>query len=81
MEDTERLKSICQLLAQAQRVVVVVGAGISTASGISDFRSSTGIYTTSSSSSSASSAKDLFSTTAFVVNLPILNFWVQETQG
>lgn len=41
IDKTERLK---QLIAQSQRIVFFGGAGVSTASGIPDFRSSTGLY-------------------------------------
>lgn len=37
-------KSLVQLLAQSQRAVFFGGAGVSTASGIPDFRSSAGLY-------------------------------------
>src|ERR1700739_3866600 len=42
MEDTERLQ---ELIADARRIVAFTGAGISTESGIPDFRSPGGIWT------------------------------------
>ncbi|RKX72391.1 RNA polymerase subunit sigma [candidate division TA06 bacterium] len=39
-------KYIADLISDAKRITVITGAGISTASGIPDFRGKTGIYTT-----------------------------------
>lgn len=42
-----RVKQIAYYLANSKKVVAITGAGISTASGIPDFRSNDGIYSTS----------------------------------
>ena len=41
MNDVERLK---QIVEQSDKIVFFGGAGVSTASGIPDFRSATGLY-------------------------------------
>ncbi|MCP3026333.1 NAD-dependent protein deacylase [Halobacillus sp. A5] len=41
---TEKLREIAEKIADAQNLVVLTGAGVSTASGIPDFRSSEGLW-------------------------------------
>lgn len=43
----ERIDKLNSMIADARRIVFFTGAGISTSSGIPDFRSSNGLYTTS----------------------------------
>ncbi|RKU42397.1 hypothetical protein DL546_004514 [Coniochaeta pulveracea] len=43
-ESGDQLQEIANALAKAKKVVVVTGAGISTNSGIPDFRSENGLY-------------------------------------
>src|SRR2546429_5883281 len=45
MSDTPGTAALARMLAEAKRVVVFTGAGISTESGIPDFRSPGGIWT------------------------------------
>jgi NAD-dependent deacetylase len=45
MVDDRDIAQLCELIAQARRAVVFTGAGISTESGIPDFRSPGGIWT------------------------------------
>jgi NAD-dependent deacetylase len=45
MQQNEDIARLCEIIAEAQRVVVFTGAGISTESGIPDFRSPGGIWT------------------------------------
>jgi NAD-dependent deacetylase len=45
VEDQEPIWRVAELIARAQRVVVLTGAGISTASGIPDFRGPQGVWT------------------------------------
>ncbi|WP_079508975.1 NAD-dependent protein deacylase [Mesobacillus jeotgali] len=40
----KEIQSCCEIIAKAKNIVVLTGAGISTESGIRDFRSRTGIY-------------------------------------
>ena len=42
-----RIEKLNEMIAGARRIVFFTGAGISTGSGIPDFRSSNGLYTTS----------------------------------
>jgi hypothetical protein len=46
LESSALCRSTMTLLANAKRIIVVVGAGISVATGIPDFRSSTGLFST-----------------------------------
>ena len=43
----ERIKQLNEMIAGAKRIVFLTGAGISTSSGIPDFRSNNGLYNTS----------------------------------
>lgn len=43
----ERIKQLNEMIAGAKRIVFLTGAGISTGSGIPDFRSNNGLYNTS----------------------------------
>src|ERR1043166_4537898 len=45
MSDNSRTAALARMLAEAKRTVVFTGAGISTESGIPDFRSLGGIWT------------------------------------
>ena len=47
MNFEERIAKLNQMIADARRIVFFTGAGISTGSGIPDFRSANGLYTTS----------------------------------
>ena len=47
MNFEERIAKLNQMIADARRIVFFTGAGISTISGIPDFRSANGLYTTS----------------------------------
>ncbi|MBR4371444.1 MAG: NAD-dependent deacylase [Victivallales bacterium] len=44
MEKAEKIKSFSEILRKASRIAVLSGAGMSTESGIPDFRSSNGLY-------------------------------------
>lgn len=55
-----RIKQIAYLLAKAKKIVAITGAGISTDSGIADFRSKSGIY--------SSNPEELFSLKNFNEN-------------
>lgn len=44
MNTEEKIKQLQEILEQAQRVVFFTGAGVSTDSGIPDFRSQDGLY-------------------------------------
>ena len=44
MADSEQLKSLCSMIGAAERIVVFTGAGISTESGIHDFRGPQGVW-------------------------------------
>ena len=44
MNTAEKIKQLQEILDQAQRVVFFTGAGVSTDSGIPDFRSQDGLY-------------------------------------
>jgi NAD-dependent SIR2 family protein deacetylase len=54
----EGLRNAIYQLQAAKRIVVICGAGISTAAGIPDFRSSSGLF--SSSGKGKGKAQDLF---------------------
>ena len=47
MDFNERIAKLNEMIAGARRIVFFTGAGISTGSGIPDFRSANGLYTTS----------------------------------
>ena len=47
MNFEERIAKLNEMIAGANRIVFFTGAGISTGSGIPDFRSANGLYTTS----------------------------------
>lgn len=64
---------ICQLRA-AKRIVVVCGAGISTSVGIPDFRSSSGLFSSSNGTGKGKGkAQDLFHIRSLTVSHPKLN--------
>ena len=42
----ERIAKLNKMIADARRIVILTGAGISTSSGIPDFRSADGLYST-----------------------------------
>jgi hypothetical protein len=46
LESSALCRNTMTLMASAKRIIVVVGAGISVATGIPDFRSSTGLFST-----------------------------------
>ncbi|XCB29857.1 NAD-dependent protein deacylase [Arcanobacterium hippocoleae] len=48
LRGSRRLREFAQMIQKAQRIVFFGGAGVSTASGIPDFRSAAGIYTADS---------------------------------
>lgn len=71
-DDHRALLAIADIIHSSKRIVVVTGAGISTNSGIPDFRSTHGLYNlvkarypSSISSNSISAGKDLFSSSLF----------------
>lgn len=71
-DDHRTLLDIADIIHSSKRIVVVTGAGISTNSGIPDFRSTHGLYNlvkarypSSISSNSISAGKDLFSSSLF----------------
>ncbi|KAF8453983.1 DHS-like NAD/FAD-binding domain-containing protein, partial [Terfezia claveryi] len=70
--DHRALQSIADTIYSSKRILVITGAGISTNSGIPDFRSTHGLYNLvksryppSISSNSISAGKDLFSSSLF----------------
>ena len=48
-EKTSSAKILCDLIRDAERIVFLGGAGVSTESGIPDFRGSGGLYTEAAS--------------------------------
>ena len=44
-EISHKLRAVAEMIAEAERIVVFTGAGVSTESGIPDFRSPGGIWT------------------------------------
>ena len=71
-DDHRALLDIADIIHSSKRIVIVTGAGISTNSGIPDFRSTHGLYNlvkarypASISSNSISAGKDLFSSSLF----------------
>ena len=61
------LTSVCDILRSRKNIVVLAGAGISTSSGIPDFRSKTGLYETLDTASlGLSCAEDLFDLEQFL---------------
>ena len=46
ISSSELCRNTMKLLANARRIIVIAGAGISVAAGIPDFRSSTGLFST-----------------------------------
>lgn len=49
MTDDDKIKKLADYLAEAERIAVLTGAGMSTESGVPDFRSASGIYRTMTS--------------------------------
>ena len=71
VSETDELRALAKQIVKSKRVAFVVGAGISTASGIPDFRSaSQGLFATLKEKNSdvkLASGKDLFHSNVFQV--------------
>jgi NAD-dependent histone deacetylase SIR2 len=71
--DSDQLRALASQLVKSKRVAFVVGAGISTASGIPDFRSAaTGLFVTLKERNpdvKLATGKDLFHSNLFQVGL------------
>ena len=71
---TEICRATMSLLANARRIIVVAGAGISVAAGIPDFRSSTGLFSTLKADTKFKpSGKELFDASVYKVPTYLLN--------
>jgi len=68
LEATYLCRNTMKLLANAKRIVVVAGAGISVAAGIPDFRSSAGLFSTLKADTKYKpSGKELFDVSVYKV--------------
>jgi len=70
IESSELCRRSMKFLAEAKRIIVVAGAGISVAAGIPDFRSSTGLFASLKADTKYKpSGKALFDASVYQVNL------------
>jgi NAD+-dependent protein deacetylase SIR2 len=71
INNDETLRRTMKLLASAKRIVIIVGAGISVAAGIPDFRSSGGLFATLKADAKYKpSGKQLFDASVYTVSNP-----------
>jgi hypothetical protein len=69
LEATDLCRNTMKLLANAKRIIVVAGAGISVAAGIPDFRSSAGLFSTLKADTKYKpSGKELFDVSVYKVS-------------
>ena len=70
ISSSELCRNTMKLFANAKRIIVVAGAGISVAAGIPDFRSSTGLFSTLKADTKFKpSGKALFDASVYKVRL------------
>src|SRR5271155_940776 len=73
ISSSELCRNTMKLFANAKRIIVVAGAGISVAAGIPDFRSSTGLFSTLKADTKFKpSGKALFDASVYKVRFPLL---------